>query len=341
MDVDFEDMELKLNPMDVIRPEQHTEVMAWAERGEGEDEQMNLLRLKGKTVEEIEAKKKEVAEGTAKLEAATARVGELAPRVSVVGVQQAGVPGIGSTVEAQALLAAASRAKSVAPSAAGGIPGSNASAGGLTEQDRQRQQRHLEARGKSPTSRKIFYLSVSDYMSDTRLTTHNYTEATGHLKKLQQELQTTADTGDPTKTDKLKSDISKLKYHIDLIDACKIFTDKGKMLSLDDSDFLVKVKLLQDNSVPFYSNNQLLIVARNMKASGDRIKAIVLKGKEIDIDATVESLVSMCVPWLPSDVDAKEINFSYTLTESRLSDIIGLDVKDIVKAFEECFFYFS
>ena len=38
VDVHFEDMELKLNPMDVIRPEQHTEVMAWAERGDGEDE---------------------------------------------------------------------------------------------------------------------------------------------------------------------------------------------------------------------------------------------------------------------------------------------------------------
>ena len=70
------------------------------------------------------------------------------------------------------------------------------------------------------------------------------------------------------------------------------------------------------------------------------MKAIVLKGTESDIEAAVESLVSMCVPWLPSDVDAKEIKFSYTLTESRLSDIIGLDVKDIVKAFEECFFYY-
>ena len=130
-------------------------------------------------------------------------------------------------------------------------------------------------------------------MSDTRLTTHNYTEATGHLKKLEGELKTTAETGDPTKTDKLKSGISKLKSHIDLIDACKIFTDKGKMLSLDDSGFLAKVKLLQDNSVPFYSNNQLLIAARNMKAFEAGTKAIVLKGKESDIDCIVESLVSM------------------------------------------------
>ena len=175
-------------------------------------------------------------------------------------------------------------------------------------------------------------------MSDTRITSHNYTEATGHLKKLERELENTGESGDPTIAEKITSDISKLKSHIALIDACKIFTDKGKMLSLDDKDFVVKVKLLQDNSVPFYSNNQLLIVARNMKAVGDNMKAIVLKGKESDIDAAVESLVSMCVPWLPSDVDAKEINFSYTLTEPRLSDIIGLDVKDIVKAFEECFF---
>ena len=63
-----------------------------------------LQSLKGKTVEEIETKKKEVAEGIAKLEAATARVGELAPRVSVEGVQQAGLPGISSSAESDALM---------------------------------------------------------------------------------------------------------------------------------------------------------------------------------------------------------------------------------------------
>ena len=45
VEIDVADNETKLNPTDVIRVDQHKDVMAWLERGDGEDEQMKLMRL--------------------------------------------------------------------------------------------------------------------------------------------------------------------------------------------------------------------------------------------------------------------------------------------------------
>ena len=39
------------------------------------------------------------------------------------------------------------------------------------------------------------------------------------------------------KVAKLEADIKKLEEHIKLIDACKIFTDKGRIMSLDNDEY--------------------------------------------------------------------------------------------------------
>ena len=143
------DMELILNPKDAIRREQHKEVMAWAERGDGKDDQMKILRLKGKTVEDIEKKKAAVAEGNAKLTAANARVGETAPRVSILGFQTQGAPSLGAHAEAKVLAVAASRAGSqCAPTLPGGGPGSIGAATALVDPKKEREKKTFRSPGK-------------------------------------------------------------------------------------------------------------------------------------------------------------------------------------------------
>ena len=66
VEIEIADLEMKLYPADVLREDQHTDVMAYLELGGGEDEQLKIMRLKGTTVKDIEAKKGELVAGEAK-----------------------------------------------------------------------------------------------------------------------------------------------------------------------------------------------------------------------------------------------------------------------------------
>jgi len=166
-------------------------------------------------------------------------------------------------------------------------------------------------------------------------TDHNLPDARKEVDKLRERLKEESLT-QPQK-EEVERDLKRLGDHIHLVQTAKIFADKGKIMSSKDEEYTENVKLLLENKLAFHSNNQILMVARNMKFVGNRIQKSLLS--EEDWEADLRIVLNMCIPWAPEGTAKEGFNPELNLTLLSAIALRGGPAA-LAAPFEENFFYY-